>query len=661
MQQINQVYKSLKSSYRVLWHDNRQVIWIDIKSTKALPEIISHQQVEAMLVDEEIKAIDDPYLDDVITLPEQESSEYIKREKAWEIIKNIVDNPEIFDPKKRGKIIKEVTETKKASKQTVYRYLRRYWQRGQIKNALLPDYKFSGAAGKKRNRKDLKLGRPREIQSGIGSNITVDDERLFKLVIDTIYLKKKEKTFAGSYRKFIDLANFNNPDKALYDLPSFDQFRYFFEREYKKPDVIKKKEYSIIYQKDIKALNSTSTYDALGPGSRYQIDATIADVYLISERDKTKIVGRPVIYFIIDVFSRMVTGLYVGYEGPSWVSAMMALAHTVEDKVAYCKKFGIEIEPDDWPTQGLPNAILADRGEMLGKNIEILSAAFGVRIENTPPYRGDAKGIVERYFRTIQEDFKPYVDGVVLKESTKKRGGYDYRLDAKLSLYDFTEIIIESVIVHNNQLLLETYDRELEMPADLPLIPIYLWKWGVANRTGKLNQFPEDIVKINLLPHKKATISELGIKLFGCFYTCTEAIKEGWFDRFKGARPEDGVTVAYDPRNADCIYLRPKNNLNQFWICELTDRSRRFRGSSFWDVWSQIKEEKKTNAALKPDSILAHSKLEHKIEKIGNRTSELQPDTSSMSNQSRTNNISENKKAEKEIERKNTAFNIKKR
>lgn len=46
----------------------------------------------------------------------------------------------------------------------------------------------------------------------------------------------------------------------------------------------------------------------LGPGSRYEIDATIADIYLVSDSDRACIVGRPTIYFVVDVFSRMVVG-----------------------------------------------------------------------------------------------------------------------------------------------------------------------------------------------------------------------------------------------------------------------------------------------------------------------------------------------------------------
>lgn len=54
--------------------------------------------------------------------------------------------------------------------------------------------------------------------------------------------------------------------------------------------------------------------ETIGPGSRYQIDATIGDVYLVSEYNRNQIIARPIIYVVIDVFSRMITGVYVGLE-----------------------------------------------------------------------------------------------------------------------------------------------------------------------------------------------------------------------------------------------------------------------------------------------------------------------------------------------------------
>lgn len=175
--------------------------------------------------------------------------------------------------------------------------------------------------------------------------------------------------------------------------------------------------------------------------------------------------------------------------------------------------------------------LLADKGELNGTKVEAFFQAFGVRIEKAPARRGDAKGIVERYFRTLQERFKPYASGVVEDTISRKRGGHDYRRDASLTLGEFSRIIIAGVLWHNNFHTLDKYDRAADMPGDLPAIPVMLWNWGLANLSGRLCTAPEELVQINLLPHEPATVSELGIRLFGCFYTCQEAIRDGWFHR----------------------------------------------------------------------------------------------------------------------------------
>jgi len=92
-----------------------------------------------------------------------------------------------------------------------------------------------------------------------------------------------------------------------------------------------------------------STQMAAGPGSVYQIDATIGDVYLVSSLDRSRIIGRLVIYTCVDVFSRVITGFAVTLEGPSWLGAMLALDNVIEDKVSFCAGYGIEITEPDWP------------------------------------------------------------------------------------------------------------------------------------------------------------------------------------------------------------------------------------------------------------------------------------------------------------------------
>ena len=141
-------------------------------------------------------------------------------------------------------------------------------------------------------------------------------------------------------------------------------------------------------------------YGLMGPGSQYQIDATVGDIYLVSQFDRSNIIGRPVMYFVLDAFSRMVTGMYVGLEGPSWVGAMMAIANAASDKTAYCREYGIRITEEEWPCHHIPAAILGDRGEMESRNADNLVSMLGIRIENIPPYRAAP----ERHHRTALPD-----------------------------------------------------------------------------------------------------------------------------------------------------------------------------------------------------------------------------------------------------------------
>lgn len=84
--------------------------------------------------------------------------------------------------------------------------------------------------------------------------------------------------------------------------------------------------------------------------------------------------------------------------------------------------------------------------------------AIGVRLESAPPRRGDAKGIVERSFGTLQAKFKPYMPGVVSGNKVKKHGEKDYRVEAAVARSDFVEIMLYSILAHN---LNKPYGRHL--------------------------------------------------------------------------------------------------------------------------------------------------------------------------------------------------------
>ena len=149
-------------------------------------------------------------------------------------------------------------------------------------------------------------------------------------------LTKNKHSLGYAYRKFYTMYHSLFPDVPDTEIPSIWQFKHFYEREFPKVTQLTARSNPILYNKDIRALHSTVNTQVLGPGSRYEIDATIADIYLVSDSDRACIVGRPTIYFVVDVFSRIVVGFYIGFENASYVTAMQALQVAMTDKVELC-------------------------------------------------------------------------------------------------------------------------------------------------------------------------------------------------------------------------------------------------------------------------------------------------------------------------------------
>lgn len=650
MFQVNNVYKLDDCLFRILKLYPNYLVWIDIEKEKALPELIPITEFKQHIETGQAQLMDDPFADIVLFSPEEGSLYQIKRDHNLGIIKPIIELEQFYERKERAYKINQLVQEKIATKQTIYRLLRHYWQRGMTPNTLIPHYYNSGGKGIKKKVSEKKLGRPRIISEGTGALIDDAIKSLFKKVINQYLLNNKKLSIQYAYRKFLILYRERYPEILESEYPSFWQFKYFYETEFDSTLRLKKRSHQIDYLKDNRPLMSTTNSQVSGPGSRYQIDATIADIYLISDSDRACIIGRPTIYFMIDEFSRMITGMYIGLENPSYATSMQVLRIAMSDKVEYCKRFGREIRSEDWPCIGLPEAILADRGELLGHQIEYLEKSFSIRIENAPAYRGDLKGIIERYFRTIQAEFKPYAPGVVQPIKEKKRGGKDYRLDATLTVHEFTQIILNSVLMHNQTHEIRSYDRDIDMPTDRPNIPLQLWNWGIQNRTGKLRTASEEAIYIALLPRTEGTLSNLGIKVFGIYYICKEIIENGWMHRSTTTHRPKKITVAYDPANAEKVYIFFSQSTSNYWTAQLAQRSREFVGCSFWEVWKIQKEKKSVQTNYDMSLQLARADLERSNEEIIQKAIESTT-ISTQSNAQRLSNIKDNRLKARDKER----------
>lgn len=531
---------------------------------------------------------------------ENELSEKEKtiRDFAWRVIEDLVkpeNEPAVYYKKLRAPLISQAAEKFQIQEKTVYKYLRRYWQRGQVKNALLPDYKNSGGRGNERTPSELKRGRKRKfvdvLQIGEGINVDENIKKIFRTAISQFYHNPKEISLRAAFNLMLkeyfveDYENVGGVKKPVLippdQRPTYIQFSYWYNKEKNIEKDISSRKGRSAYSLTTRPITGSATSEVFGPGSRYELDATVADVYLVSRYNRSWIIGRPVVYIVIDVFSRLIAGVYVGLEGPSWLGAMMALVNATTNKQTFCLEYGIPIKEEQWFCHYLPDTILADGGELAGKAAESLANNLNVRIETASPYRGDLKGIVERNFRTIHERVKPFLPGQIIKDANKRRG-YDYRLDAKLDIYQFTKIIILSVLQHNGGYL-KSYQRDVDMIANnIQSIPVNLWNWGIENRSGRLRTSPEDIVKLNLLPGGYGRITRGGILFKNIEYSCERAIRERWFEK-GSAYDSEKLPVVFDLRNPNYIYLKADDG-RSFEKCYLLPTEDRYINKNFYEI-----------------------------------------------------------------------------
>ncbi|MED4057435.1 Mu transposase C-terminal domain-containing protein [Niallia taxi] len=667
---INQVLQYTVDSkrIRIIEMEEFHVFIVDIDAISSMPKKELYSNLIEEIQQGELLLISDPFAK-VIIDSELSDLRIQKRDEGWSIIQHYcLEHMEALLQKGgREKKIKEIADESGTSSTKIKKLLSRYWQRGMTKNAMLPDYSNSGGKGKTKTLNKAKVGRPRKVsisneyQTGI--NITDEVKVQFEHAINKYYRASNNYSLKDVYNFILrdfysDRYKENGEMKyRIWDatrIPSYHQFYYWFKKlEDPKKDIQFRKstkEYELKYR----PILSDSKSETNGPGTRFQVDATIADIYLVSSLDVNKVIGRPVIYAVLDVYSRIITGLYVGLEGPSWIGAMMALDNMIADKVEFCKQYGIDITPEQWPTHHLPEIIIADRGEFEGYSVENLINNLNLKIENTTAYRGDLKGIVERKFRTFNGKVKQKAPGAIQKEY-RERGDQDYRLNATLNLKEFTSLIITMALYHN-QKVIDKYPVEKEMVADgLVPTPINLWNWGIQNRKGRLRKVDRNVLRLNVLPRGKATVSRAGIKFKNLLYGSRQEIEEQWYLKLKNRSLE----IVYDPRHIEKIYI-PHDNGMDFETCILLEPSQQYKGD-FLEVIvfqqqlrNELEEMERTNQIQL--TVNTDAALEEIIKKaVKNKKQSFNQPTSKKA---KIAAIRDNKDVEKQLNRETEKFDL---
>lgn len=624
----NMLIKIDNDIYRLIDTDinRRNIFIININKKYEWNKVIEEGNLEKLFEIGEAKEVEDKTL--IISDNELTEEMIKKRNFYYEVVSFLMKSSpdyEIYYRGLREPIIQETMVKYNLSYSTIKRVFCEYVRNGKVANSLVP--KLFNCGGK---------GKERVIKNRDGVIIDLKIKELFKTGINKYYNNTKKNSLKTCYELIIRDYLKENPKS---EIPTINQFYYWYKKISKdnKQKEITKRFGSRIYQQTSRAIVGNSLDDALSPAELYQIDSTILDVYIVSKLNRNLIIGRPVLYLVIDVYSRLITGINVTIEPfNSYEGVKGALINTMSDKVKYCEKFGIKIN-NEWNVKCIPSRILADRGELLSKNIENAISNLGIMIQNTPPYRGDMKGIVEKAFERIHSYIKPFCEGVVENKFNKvERGEEDYRLKANLTLEEITKIIIKCVLFHNNHHVLNSYEGDgLNINNDIPKIPSKIWEYGVKEKKGLLKELSEDVIRINLLNNKEASVTAKGVRVNGLYYVSSWTLEEGWFQkaRINGVFK---VKISYDPNDLSSIYYIKENGTN-FDELKLVSYQEQYKNLGEEELKQIIEYEKKLNKEAEEMEIREKISLYDEIEKVTSKAKE-------ESERSKDKSISKSKK-----------------
>ncbi|SDR32423.1 hypothetical protein [Pseudomonas moorei] len=467
---------------------------------------------------------------------------------------------EIFvKPKALRSAITAAATSLNLSRKTIERWLYAWLKSGRNCNAVVDKFMTRKSrlqhndqtSGRKRGAKNPTLGSECEVS---GAEVASKIKQTYECLIKT-----EKMTWRSAYDEMI-ITRFNIPPELIlkenneilldpaiiskYRLPTWDQFRYRCRQE-KKNTVTDGDELP-------RGKRGLASESVPGPGF-FEIDATFFQIQLVSRITKGLLVGRPVVYLIVDLFDGIIAGYSVTLENPSWATAALALHNCFSPKQPIFERLGLPFSENDWPCHHLPNMLRADRAELIS-NMGHHFNRSGIRVEVTPSMTPIAKGTVEGKNAQIKHRKNGRFNLPGQYSKILKRRESDGKKQAALDIFEFEKILVEIIMELNRSPV-----RPKQIPPDA--IPFGasvatrkgLHAWALEHRAGFTRLMPPNFAYEYLLTQATGTVTTLGIAFKGEVYISDRLREVGFLNRALDGSYK--IAISYNPLFAAEIFF----------------------------------------------------------------------------------------------------------
>jgi transposase InsO family protein len=398
--------------------------------------------------------------------------------------------------------------------------------------------------------------------------------------------------FCGRAREADGTLTYVMPEQGEY--PSIQQIKRVLTFEKTTLERLQERTTKRHFTANMRGLKARNWRDVSGPGHTWVIDSTVGDIYLRSSIDRSWIVGRPVVYVIVDVWSTAVVGFYVCLSGPRWADAKVALFNSAASPNLIGQLWGYEPMQELQPLPTLPYALQCDRGEYLSAGHRQTALKLLPATSYTPPYRGDLKGIGEVLHRIEKDANFSFVPGAI----DQRRAELEFRrVDPRkcvLTVREFVHVLHEVFTEYN---LCADRGHRLDaymVAAAVAPSPAGLWRFGHEVGVGYRRAVGEwDLVE-DLLPHGTARVRRDGVRFAGSYYSSALSDALMWTDNARNLGGWD-LSIHHYPGCMDRIWAKDPSG-SELCALELSDQGRIPPGITV-EEWADIEVLKTLKAA----------------------------------------------------------------
>ena len=496
-----------------------------------------------------------------ILLPDLKDENYLKKQALMQFI--MQEYGPLYE-KLYGKTtktnLKKTMEDLGIQRDAAWRAIRRFLQSG-LDMAAIVDGRSLRSGKRNPYKYSKKTGHPTMNALGKGVPLTDEIRTYFDEAIKD-FLIGRAKTKKDAYMTMIE-KHFINEEETPTGIrvsvlpdnlrPTLKQFLNYTRVRVPQEEIDKAKTSAREQRNNKRLLLSDNLQGVMGPGDLWEVDECEIDLSLVSVENPSVTVGRPIVYVMIDVYTRMIVAYSVAFDNNSVLGITNCFLNLLDDKQELCNRFGIQIGADEWPSKILPLRLRSDYGaEYISHAMDTICCKLGVAKELVSPATGSLKGQVEQLFHQIHAAQNSLLEGKGLIE---KRYDSNHHQEAILNIQEFEAVLLTYIVGHNRKYM-EKYPLTKDMrQQNVEPCPIDLWKYGVSLNGSPRPITNEVMFRHSLLLPVKASVGRAGITFKGLFYINLQdeaLLRDMYLASTHGKKKLESACI--DPRNIGHLY-----------------------------------------------------------------------------------------------------------